>query len=86
VTRPYLAVVPIKPEYGPTLGRLLSPRWRAASPLTRAAVSILAVAAVAAIVAGVLELLNAQFFRGGRVPFSFSSRILYLVPSDSGGY
>ena len=28
----------MKPEYGPTLGRLLSPRWRAASPLVRWAV------------------------------------------------
>ncbi len=30
-----MAAVPIKPQYGPTLGRLLSPRWRAASPLLR---------------------------------------------------
>ena len=86
MTRPYLAVVPIKPEYGPTLGRLLSPRWRAASPLTRAALSILAVAAVAAIAAGVLALLNAHYSRDGRVPFSFSYRSLHRVPADPGGY
>ena len=30
-----MGAVPIKPEYGPTLGRLLSPRWRAASRLVR---------------------------------------------------
>ena len=28
-----MAAVPMKPQYGPTLGQLLSPRWRAASPL-----------------------------------------------------
>ena len=36
-----MAAVPIKPEYGPTLGRLLSPRWRAASPLARGVVWLL---------------------------------------------
>ena len=30
-----MMAVPMKPEYGPTLGRLLSPRWRAASPTLR---------------------------------------------------
>jgi hypothetical protein len=86
VTRPYLALVPIKREYGPTLGRLLSPRWRAASPRTRTIVSILAAAVVVAIAAGVLTLLNAHYSRGGRVPFSFSYRSLYRVPADRGGY
>ena len=28
--------VPMKPEYGPTLGQLLAPRWQAASPWTQA--------------------------------------------------
>jgi len=86
VTRSHLAAVPIKPEYGPTLGRLLSARWRSASPLLRTMVSIAAVAVAAAIVAGVLTLLNAHYSRGGRVPFSFSYRSLYRVPADAGGY
>ena len=30
-----MAAVPIKPEYGPTLGRLLAPRWRSASRAVR---------------------------------------------------
>ena len=32
---PLMAAVPVKPEYGPTLGRLLSPRWRAAGTRAR---------------------------------------------------
>ena len=38
----------MKPEYGPTLGRLLSPRWRAASPLARGAVIAAGVGAAGA--------------------------------------
>ena len=30
-TLPQLPAIPLKPEYGPTLGLLLSPRWHAAS-------------------------------------------------------
>ena len=30
-----MAAVPIKPEYGPTLGRLLAPRWHAAAARSR---------------------------------------------------
>jgi hypothetical protein len=86
VIRARLAAVPIKPEYGPTLGRLLSSRWRAASLPLRAVVSIVALAVLAASVAGALALLNAHYSRGGRVPFSFSYRSLYRVPPDPGGY
>ena len=56
-----MAAVPIKPQYGPTLGQLLSPRWRAASPLARrlviaSGVGLLLVAALGA----VLTLENAK--------------------------
>src|SRR5436305_737115 len=78
--------LPMKPEHGPTLGRLLSPRWRAASPLTRALVGVLTVALLAGAVAATLALLNASYSHGGRVPFSFSYRGLYRVPPDPGGY
>lgn len=78
--------VPMRPEYGPTLGRVLAPRWHAASLLARAVVIAVGVALVAATVALVLTLLNASFSRGGRVPFSFSYRDLYRVQADPGGY
>lgn len=76
-----MAAVPIKPAYGPTLGRLLSPRWRAAAPLARAALIALAALALALILAAALTLENAHFSQGGRVPFSFSYRDLYRVPA-----
>jgi hypothetical protein len=81
-----MVAVPIKAEYGPTLGRLLSPRWRAASPWARGLVLASAVGLLALIVAAVLTLENATFSRGGKVPFSFSYRSLYRVAPDPGGY
>jgi hypothetical protein len=79
-----MPAVPIKAEYGPTLGRLLSPRWRAASPLTRGVVRVLVVAALALAVGVFLTLENAHYSRGGKVPFSFSYRGLYRAPAAAG--
>ena len=81
-----MVAVAMKPQYGPTLGRLLSPRWRAARPLTRwvliaSGVGLLALAVIAA-----LTLENARFSHGGRVPFSFSYRGLFRTAPDPGGY
>src|ERR1700730_3427543 len=81
-----MVAVPIKPEYGPTLGRLLSPRWRASSPLARGAVIAAAVGLVVLALAAALTLENASFSHSGKVPFSFSYRNLYRVPPDPGGY
>ncbi len=80
------AAVPIKPQYGPTLGQLLSPRWRAASPLVRAAVIAALVGLLILAAAAVLTFENANYSHGGRVPFSFSYRDLYKVAADPGGY
>lgn len=76
----------MKPEYGPTLGQLLSPRWRAASrPARWAAIAAGSGLIVLLLLAG-LTLENSTFSHGGSVPFSFSYRSLYRVPSDPGGY
>ena len=76
--------VPIKAEYGPTLGRLLSPRWRAASPLTRGLARVLAVGVIALAVGVFLTLENAHYSHGGKVPFSFSYRGLFHVAAGPG--
>jgi hypothetical protein len=81
-----MIAVPMKQEYGPTLGRLLSPRWRAASPLARRLVIAAGVGLLALLVGAVLTLQNASFSHGGRLPFSFSYRSLYRVAPDPGGY
>ena len=81
-----VAAVPMKPEYGPTLGRLLSPRWRAASPPARRLVIAGGVGLLALLVGAVLTLENATFSHGGRLPFSFAYRSLYRVAPDPGGY
>jgi len=78
--------VPIKPEYGPTLGRLLSPRWRATSPLARRTAIVAMVGLLALALAAALSLLNATYSHGGKVPFSFSYRSLYRVAPNPGGY
>lgn len=81
-----MPAVPIKPEYGPTLGRLLSPRWRAASPLVRGIVVALIVALIALAIGAFLTLENAHFSRGGKLPFSFNYRGLYRAAPDPGEY
>jgi hypothetical protein len=81
-----MVAVPMKPEYGPTLGRLLSPRWRAASPLARGVVIAAGVGLLALLVAVGLTLENASYAQGGRVPFSFAYRSLWRVAPDPGGY
>jgi hypothetical protein len=81
-----MVAVPMKPEYGPTLGRLLSPRWRAASPLARGVVVAAAVGLLALVVGVALTLENASYSHGGRLPFSFAYRSLYRVAPDPGGY
>ncbi len=81
-----MAAAAMKPEYGPTLGRLLAPRWHAASRLARTAAIVAGVAAVVALVAVALTLENATYSHGGSVPFSFSYRDLYRVAPDPGGY
>jgi hypothetical protein len=78
--------VPLKPQYGPTLGTLLAPRWHAARRLWRA----LAVGAGVAIFALVgyvaLNLLDASYSHGAPVPFSFKYKGLYKTNPDPGGY
>ncbi len=81
-----MATVPIKPEYGPTLGRLLTPRWQASSRLTRGVVRALLLGLLALAVGAFLTLENAHFSHGGRVPFSFSYRGLYRVTPEPGSY
>ncbi len=81
-----MPAVPIKPEYGPTLGRLLAPRWHRASRWVQA----LLVAAVLLVLAGgiglALTLESAQYSHGGSVPFSFAYKYMWHVDPEPGGY
>jgi hypothetical protein len=79
-----VAAVPIRPEYGPTAGRLLEPRWRAASPVARALVICCIVAVVALAAALALRLQSASYSHGGRVPFSFKYKGLWRTAPDAG--
>jgi hypothetical protein len=81
-----MSAVPMKAEYGPTLGQLLAPRWHAASRFVRAAVIASAVALVALVIGAALTLENAKYSHGSPVPFGFSYRGLDKVAPDPGGY
>jgi hypothetical protein len=81
-----MAAVPMKAQYGPTLGQLLAPRWRAARPSTRWGLVAILVAGFALAIAAVLTLENASFSHGGRLPFSFAYRGLYRVAPEAGAY
>lgn len=78
--------IPLKPQYGPTLGRLLEPRWRSAAASVCALVTAACIGLLALMVALVLSLLNASYSRPGAVPFSFEYRSLYETPPNPGGY
>jgi hypothetical protein len=78
--------VPIKPEYGPTLGRLLAPRWRAAPRLLRVLVIAGGVALAGLAVALLLTLEPTRYSHAGSLPFSFSYRGLYKTTPEPGGY
>ena len=72
-----MPALPLKSEYGPTLGELLAPRWRRASRAVRA-LWVAAVALLVAAVAGAaLTLASPTVSHGGPVPFSFSYGGLY---------
>jgi hypothetical protein len=81
-----MAAVPMKPEYGPTLGRLLAPRWHGARRSVRIAVMLAGGLLLAALIGLTLSLLNAHYSQGGPVPFSFSYKGLYRTSADPGGY
>jgi hypothetical protein len=81
-----MRALPVKGEYGPTLGRLASPRWRAASRGVRVALTAAGVALVALLLALGLTLENSKYSRGGRVPFHFEDRELYRVAPEAGGF
>jgi hypothetical protein len=81
-----MAAVPVKAQYGPTLGELLAPRWRATPRRTRWALAALAAAVVAVGIAAGLTLEDASYSHGGRLPFSFSYRGLYRVAPGAGEY
>ena len=76
----------MKPEYGPTLGRLLEPRWRATAAPLRWLVIGFAVALVIGAVALALTLEDAHYSQGGSVPFGFAYRGLYRTQPEPGGY
>jgi hypothetical protein len=81
-----MASIPLKPEYGPTLGELLAPRWHAASRLAQAIVVAAGVGLFALAVAAALTLENAHYSHGGPAPFSFSYRSLYRTAPAAGEY
>jgi hypothetical protein len=81
-----MASIPLREQYGPTLGKLLEPRWRSAAPAVRAVTLAVCVGVLALLVGMVLTLLDARYSQGGRLPFSFEYRGLYRTTPDEGGY
>jgi hypothetical protein len=81
-----MASIPLKPQYGPTLGKLLEPRWRSAAAPARALAIAVGVGVLALLVVTVLSLLNASYSQAGAMPFSFEYRGLYRTAPNPGGY
>jgi hypothetical protein len=81
-----MAAIPLKPEYGPTLGRLLAPRWQAASSAARAVAIVCVAGLLVLLIAAGLTLEDAKYSHGGPVPFGFDYRDLYRTAPEPGGY
>jgi hypothetical protein len=81
-----MATIPLKPQYGPTLGTLLAPRWQRAPRAVRVLVWGACAALVVLAVAVVLTLLPATYSHGGVTPFHFSYRGLYRTTPEAGQY
>jgi hypothetical protein len=81
-----MASIPLKPQYGPTRGQLLSPRWRASSRPLRGLVVILLCGLVVLAIAAALTLQRASYSHGGRLPFHFEYRGLYRTVPPPGVY
>ncbi len=81
-----MASVPLKPQYGPTLGALLAPRWQAARAAWRAVAVGSGVVVLALMGYVALNLLDASYSHGAPVPFSFKYKGLYKTAPDPGGY
>jgi len=75
---------PVKSEYGPTLGQLLAPGWRARSRAARRGLVAAAVGGVALVAGVALSLLDASYSHGGVTPFSFHYRGLYRTAPAPG--
>jgi hypothetical protein len=81
-----MSAIPLRSEYGPTLGALLAPRWRSTSPLARTVIRLAVLLLVLGALALALTLENAHYSHGGRLPFGFSYRGLYRVPPRPGAF
>jgi hypothetical protein len=81
-----MPALPLKSEYGPTLGELLAPRWRRASLGARTLWLVLAALLAAAVAGAALTLASPTVSHGGPVPFSFSYGGLHRVSPNPGGY
>ncbi len=81
-----MATIPLKPQYGPTLGTLLAPRWNAAPRAVRGLVRAAGVGIVVLAVAVALTLWPATYSHGGAAPFHFSYRGLYRTTPGPGEY
>jgi len=81
-----MASIPLKAEYGPTLGQLLRERWHA-SPRWLQALVVVALGGLVVIAVGLaLTLERASYSQAGAVPFSFEYRGLYRATPAPGGY
>jgi hypothetical protein len=81
-----MASVSLKSQYGPTLGQLLSPRWRASSRWLQGLVVLLLGGLAVIAIALALTLQRASYSHGGSVPFHFEYRGLYKTAPQASDY
>ncbi len=81
-----MPALPLKSEYGPTLGELLAPRWRRSSRAVRAGWVAAAVLVLSAVAGAALTLASPTASHGGAVPFSFSYGGLSRTSPPPGWY
>jgi hypothetical protein len=81
-----MPAIPLKSEYGPTLGELLAPRWRQASRASRSIALAAGVVLIAVLVAAFARFEHPTFSHRGAVSFSFHYGGLYRARPEAGDY
>jgi len=81
-----MPAIPLKSEYGPTLGELLAPRWRRASRASRALALAAGVLVVAVLAGAAARFAHPTLSYRGAVSFSFHYGGLYRASPEPGGY
>lgn len=81
-----MAGVPLKQQYGPTLGQLLAPWWHQRTRWAQILLIVVVAGLLAGLIGLVLRIQPAEYSHSGKVSFSFKYKGLYSERPTDGSY